>query len=1115
MSDAARTQAHAPPQPRVEPEAVRPASAKSGSRLMLQRRCACGAGAGSSGECESCAGASRLQRRAAHEHAGAGQGVPSSVGTTLAQPGRPLDAATRADMEQRFGNPFDHVRVHDDAGAAQSAADVDAHAYTVGHHVVFGSGQYRPGTDSGRHLLAHELAHTIQQDGLQRAGTSALVDQGPEYRRLEADADRMADAAMARAPVGTATRAQRPVLARAGRKLDDGAVAPPSAKKKKATIGAVTVTPDSAFERETPKGATVRQESFTVDKLFVPATKGPNALAVYKSLEGKALQATVNVDGRTKAVLWQERAGTDDLRSRWLQAVGWPGGKEADKLWNAAGGDKTFPNVDKEACQMDHIVELQIGGNNTNENIQALDGKQNRDSGGAIKNQVFALGQAIIANTDLSDGTAEQVTMRFQKAEAQGTPESLPKACPVPKGKATCLSVEACARKGGPTAAVAAETAGMVDFEISAGGAASTLKTDAKFKSSPKAVVPIFGDSVNGSAGELIPGLLLNDLHHGAGGLAIDAEIDTREKTRLPIAIEGKKGKVPLKVSAAGKVGFVNATPNLQFTYKYLSPGAITKLKMDDAGGLEWAGYITPRAKFLGRLDVSYQKGELKITKGLEPNKIKPPIKGVRLTKAEISMTLAPEFKPEGTLAFEAGPEKNPIATASITVTKNDNGLVAKGTLNVHLPGVDEAKGEVTYQDGAWSGEIVVQSTQIKIPYVESGSVRVRMNEAGVSADGEVGLALPGGNKATVSLKRSGNKWVFTGAGKFKIPRLDDTEVKVSYDGETLVAQGKTGFTFHELKGTLDPVTYVAKKGEEGKVSGTGKLNVTKGRVTGSITVKLLPSGQFTGEGKVSVRITDKLTANAGIVIDDKQKVRLSGELRIEVIELFKGVHGEKSLFDIEKNIPIPGASIPGVGGLMAKIGGGVSIGYGVGPGTLKNVFIEAAFNPLEDKPDLDVSMGGKLDIPAYAKISGYIKGGIALDATIAEVAGYLTITVSLALKGGLSAEFKGRYAKQRFVVDASADIAAALILGMALDATARAKAGIGAASIEKSKTWNLKRIEVPTGIDFSLKAPIHYASDEAFVPPSLQTIQFSPPPKIDPGDLLGRIFKAATSTDA
>lgn len=1096
----------------LEPPA--PATHAPARRLMLQRRCACGGEGGSSasGECEAC-GARRLglQRRGTHAGSGAHEAVPASVEQTLGSPGRPLEPVTRSFMESRFERDFGQVRVHDDAGAAQSAADVNAHAYTVGQHVVFGRGQYQPGTDSGQHLLAHELAHTIQQEGLQRAGTAALMDQGPEYRRLEGEADRMADAVMSSLHVDTTSRAHKPTLARAARQLDDGGAAPTSAKEPSVQMGDHNVAPEGAFERKDTAGTTARQESFIVDKLFVPGTKGPNALAVYKAMEGKGLQATLNVDGRTKAVLWQERADTDDLRSRWLQAVGWQS-KEADALWNAAGGDSIFPKVGGQSCQMDHVVELQIGGNNTNENIQALDAKQNRDSGGAIKNQVFSLAQAISKERRLSDGRAEQITLRFKTAVAQGTPETLPQTCPAPKNKATCLSVENCARTGGASTKTAAKTAGLVDFEISAAGAAAKLKLDPKFKSTPKAFAPIYGDPINGSAGELMPGLLLNQLHHAAGsGLGIDAKIDTREKTRLPIALEGKNDTVAMKVSPTGQLSFANATPHLQFTYKYLSPGVITKLKTDDAGGLEWAGYITPRVKFLGQLDVSYQKGELKITKGLEPDKLKPPIKGVRLTQADVSMTLAPEFKPEGTLAFEAGPEKKPIATATIKITRNDNGLVAKGVLRVHLPGVDEAKGEVSYQDGAWSGEIVVQSTQIKIPYVESGSVRVRLGEAGVSADGEVGLALPGGNKAQVGLQRSGDKWLFTGTGKFKIPKLDDTEVKVSYDGETLIASGKTGFTFHALKGTLDPLTYVVKKGEEGKVSGTGRLEVNKGRVTGHIDVKLLPTGQFTGGGKVTVRVTDKLTANAGVVVDEHQKVRLSGELRIELIELFKGVQGERTLFDVEQNIPIPGASIPGVGGLMAKVGGGVKIGYGIGPGVLKNVFIAAEFNPLEDNPDLDVGMGGRLEIPAHARFTGYIKGGIALDVTVAEVSGFLTVSASLMLNGGLAAEFKGRYAKHRFTVDAAAEISAALILGLGLDATVRAKAALLG---EKSKTWNLKHLDVPTGIDFKLRAPIHYASDEPFKAPSMDTIEWSPPPKIDPSDLLGRIFKAATTSE-
>ncbi len=75
-------------------------------------------------------------------------------------------------MENRFDSDFGSVRIHNDSAAAQSARDVSAHAYTVGNNVVFGDGQYQPHSDSGRHLLAHELAHTLQQQGLQRAGSA-------------------------------------------------------------------------------------------------------------------------------------------------------------------------------------------------------------------------------------------------------------------------------------------------------------------------------------------------------------------------------------------------------------------------------------------------------------------------------------------------------------------------------------------------------------------------------------------------------------------------------------------------------------------------------------------------------------------------------------------------------------------------------------------------------------------------------------------------------------------------------------------------------------------------------------------------------------------------------
>jgi hypothetical protein len=89
--------------------------------------------------------------------------APPIVQSALSAPGRPLDAGTRASLEPRFGADFSGVRVHTDAQAAESAQAINARAYTVGRDVVFGAGQYAPQTGAGRRLIAHELAHVVQQ----------------------------------------------------------------------------------------------------------------------------------------------------------------------------------------------------------------------------------------------------------------------------------------------------------------------------------------------------------------------------------------------------------------------------------------------------------------------------------------------------------------------------------------------------------------------------------------------------------------------------------------------------------------------------------------------------------------------------------------------------------------------------------------------------------------------------------------------------------------------------------------------------------------------------------------------------------------------------------------
>jgi hypothetical protein len=121
-------------------------------------------------KCDACEEEENLQKKPAGPQAAAGE-APASAHEVLRSPGQPLDAAAREFMEPRFGHDFSGVRVHTGTSAEQSARDVNAHAYTVGHNMVFGVGRFAPGTQDGRRLIAHELTHVVQQE---RSGVAAI-----------------------------------------------------------------------------------------------------------------------------------------------------------------------------------------------------------------------------------------------------------------------------------------------------------------------------------------------------------------------------------------------------------------------------------------------------------------------------------------------------------------------------------------------------------------------------------------------------------------------------------------------------------------------------------------------------------------------------------------------------------------------------------------------------------------------------------------------------------------------------------------------------------------------------------------------------------------------------
>jgi outer membrane protein OmpA-like peptidoglycan-associated protein len=225
----AQVSVHAAPRPPAEgappppPSTPRPSAS---ARAVLRRACACGGTPGPTGECEAC----RKKRLGLQRsEAAAGPSVaPPIVHEVLRSHGQPLDAATRAEMEPRFGHSFAQVRVHADGRAAESARAVGAHAYAVGGDIVFAAGRYAPGSRDGRRLIAHELAHVVQQGG----AASASLQPKLEVGAVDDPAEREADQAAARVLADASPADLVPVAPRSSglprlRRLGDVSRVPP------------------------------------------------------------------------------------------------------------------------------------------------------------------------------------------------------------------------------------------------------------------------------------------------------------------------------------------------------------------------------------------------------------------------------------------------------------------------------------------------------------------------------------------------------------------------------------------------------------------------------------------------------------------------------------------------------------------------------------------------------------------------------------------------------------------------------------------------------------------------------------------------------------------------
>lgn len=989
---------------------------------------------------------------------------------------REIDPVARHLLEERFGRSLKDVRVHYGQRAGEAATDLAAEAFTVGKDIVFGAGRYEPETHDGLELLAHEVAHTVQQGDAPRGLQGRYIPISSPNSTLEHQADAAARLAVSGAAApGVAgnlltSRAAGGVLAR--RALD----------WKTIPSGPIDIPGGDQVKDWEPLNA--RSVRFAIPKLVLPASKGP-ALAAYESkVKEQALEATIEFEGGTaRAGLRQSRAPTADLNERWLIKAAWSA-KEANEKWQALGGNasgstkrfpRSNPGVPGSDCDIDHIVELQLGGNNDPSNLAPLNAKDNREAGSAIWGNVAEIARTL--RHQLPEGGIVNVILAFQSVTQAGGPQKAAESCGG-GANCTCSDIDACASAG----AVRLMAAGREPYPVSAGG------MDAIFQVVPgNAPMAFANDEPNLTSIELIPGMIMSGLnrdaekHHFTAFIESEAHFKRSTKTRLPIAI--KKGELTLDVesdkeTSKRRLKLRKKDENVNFTYPYLSEGSL-KLALAEQGGLVGDGSLKPSIPLLRKTSIKVHLGDGAFSGELKPDKkqMDPGIPGFKVTDSGLLVKLAPSFEVTGYVDFTLGS----MVKGRLDAMPSLDGLYLKGVLNATLPKLEGATGEVEYRNGELTGRLTVTPAQLaSLPGSPTGSLTLGVTSKGLTAAGDIHLTLPNGNpidmKASVNSRGRVN---FTGTTTVDLPGLKPVKTTINYDGERFSGEAKTSFDYRGLSGTIAVIF------DDGKFSGEADGAFVANRLSGKVHLIIANSGALYGEGSATIAITDNVKGTIALIKPRTGEIEVKGEIQLPpVIEIWKGGVVDGVLFEKAFNIPL-------FGPVALQVTPGLSYRAGAGPATINNAKVSAGFKPFAADTEFELSASATLSVPALARIVAKIGLGIAVDVGVGSIGGGFYIIGAAELSGGVNTEFLLHYKAGVFEASAIATISQSLILIVAID-------GYFLAEVMGYElwhpVWHLYKQVFDTGLGFTLLIPFRYASNKPFSMPSLSEISLQRP---------------------
>lgn len=1004
-----------------------------------------------------------------NEETAATPSIESQLNNSIGR-GSPLSEATKSTMESGFGTDFSNIRVHKDSNAIQMNQQLGSQAFASSNDIYFNEGKYSPESDSGKHLLAHELTHTVQQGAsvqpkiIQKTNTPSATEETAERNFIDTDEGTL-DLRDGKKEIHI-------------KKLDI-----PSFKK---VAGFYPATPFRLPPRE-ERNTNQRQNWDTHIK-----NNDEGLDQKLQDLYSQQIPAEVGAGTEPRYYLKVKNAnyniiGTQtEIKNRVLRP-----------FWDPTGNFQFY--------HVDHQNEIQLGGAAVDviPNYWLLDANSNMASGRMIKTNKDTKLRGILGDARTSDNfdvvpgaindvRGQDYTILVDEVGASETQFDIKTitATEAQQGKATeglsyLSSAELQALRGSPNE--------LVIFFNQLGGMSRRIPWEPDMTTQ----ADLSGMSGGARIGENFELLTINYTHGSGGSITgrafqdntfIQNETLTMELQSSPIVEYG--GVIP-KRSLTAEANKLIA--------KHLSPISFSEIDFIPDKGIYAVGKIRASLPVIenAEVDILIDGNTVRIFKTFSTGEFNVP-SPFEIHDSSLTVFAGTEgLGIEGRVDFGI----NNVGEGHIGASASTSaGFELEGAFNFDSELFDPAEINVEYKDNIWNigGEIGIPEGKVR--GVKNATITATYSEGNFAATGEAELDIPGIQRGTMTVNYGEEGFSISGNFDLSddIPGIQggNVEARVSKaEGAENYDVFVSGTAIPDIPGisTSLTVTY-----DNGALTIVGSAAYSRGMLSGSIEVgatnrTIGEDGQPTGEpddtmrvyggGTLTLQLTPWLAATAGVKLLPNGEIEVTARLATDTYDVFARREFNRNLFTVP-TIEIPIFAIP-LGprslGLVAQISGGLDFTAGFGPGQLRNLSAEITYNPAREDETI-VTGHGEFGIPADAGLTLRGDLGLGLSVGIASLSGGIELAGTLGLEGEALASVDVSWSPQTgIILDAEGRVTVNPKFTFDVNAFARASLGIGFLSISETWRHNLVSFSWGPDIQFGLVFPVHYQEDLPF----------------------------------